>query len=62
MGPGIFMIVGGAILALAVRRDSPVMDLDVLGLILVVAGAGVIAASRTSVRRERIVTRTEVRD
>ena len=57
MGLGIFLTVLGAILAFAVRQgDSPTIDLDVVGLILMIAGGAVIAFARQGNTRERVVT------
>jgi len=46
MGIGVFLAILGAILAFAVRRDSSVVDLQIVGLILMVAGAAVIYQAR----------------
>jgi hypothetical protein len=47
----------GAILAFAVRQgDSPTLDLDVVGLILMIAGGGVIYYAREGRTRQRVVT------
>lgn len=59
MGPGVFLLVVGAILAFAVRTDASAVDLQVVGLILMVAGAGVIAHARRGTRHERVVTRVD---
>lgn len=56
MGPGVFLAVVGAILTFAVRADASVVDLQVVGVILMVAGAAVIAHARKGVREERVVT------
>ena len=57
MGIGILLIVVGAILAFAVRQgDSPRVDLDVVGLILMAAGAAVILYARHGSTHERVVT------
>jgi hypothetical protein len=52
------MIVG-AILAFAVRRETPGVDVQTVGVILLVAGALVIAHARRGSLRERTVTRVE---
>jgi uncharacterized membrane protein HdeD (DUF308 family) len=59
VGPGIFLLVVGAILAFAVRTDASAVDLQVVGLILMIAGAGVILHARRGKRRERVVTRVD---
>jgi len=47
----------GAILTFAVRQgDSPRVDLDVVGLILMIAGAAVVLWARSGTTRERVVT------
>ena len=57
MRPGITLIVLGAILAFAVRQgDRPAIDLDVVGLILMAAGAAVIWYARRGRARARVVT------
>lgn len=60
MGAGIFLAVVGAILTFAVRQgDSPTVDLDVVGLILLLAGAAVMAYARHGRTHERVVTTIE---
>jgi hypothetical protein len=54
---GIFLAVLGAILTFAVRQGgSPTVDLNIVGVILMVAGAGVILYARHGSTRERVVT------
>ena len=54
---GIFLAVLGAILTFAVRQgESPTLDLRVVGLILMAAGAAVILYARHGSTRERTVT------
>jgi len=60
MGAGVLMAVLGAILTFAVRVDAPGVDLQVVGVILMVAGGAVIAYARRTVERERVVTEVEV--
>lgn len=59
MGAGVLMAVFGAILTFAVRVDAPGVDLQVVGVILMVAGGAVIAYARRTTERERIVTEVE---
>lgn len=59
MGPGITLVVLGAILAFAVRTDAPAVDIQTVGLILMVAGAAVIAYARRERRAERLVRQVE---
>jgi hypothetical protein len=53
------LLVLGALLAFAVKDDMPGVNLGVAGLILMVAGAAVIAHARGTARKERIVERRE---
>jgi uncharacterized membrane protein HdeD (DUF308 family) len=59
VGPGIFLAVVGAILVFAVRADASVVDLQVVGLILMIAGAAVMVHARRGTRRERVITRVD---
>lgn len=59
MGPGVALVVIGAIFAFAVRKELPGIDIQVVGLILMVAGAAVIAHARYGRIREEKVTRVE---
>ncbi|HET7691306.1 MAG TPA: DUF6458 family protein [Nocardioidaceae bacterium] len=57
MGWGIFLMVLGAILALAVRQgDSPTVDLDTVGVILFAAGVAVVLLRQHRTTQERVVT------
>jgi hypothetical protein len=60
VGPGLFLLVLGALLAFAVKDDMPGVNLGVAGLILMVAGAAVIAHARATARKERVIERHEV--
>lgn len=59
MGPGITLLVIGAILAFAVRADASAVDLQTVGLIFMVAGAAVIAYARRERRRTTVVQHVE---
>lgn len=59
MGPGITLLVLGAILAFAVRADASAVDLQTVGLIFMVAGAAVIAYSRRERRTTTVVEHVE---
>ncbi len=59
VGGGVFLLVVGAILALAVNDEVPGVNIHVVGLILMAAGAGVIAHARHGDRHERVVRRVE---
>ncbi|MGW5242003.1 DUF6458 family protein [Monashia sp. NPDC004114] len=60
MGLGVLLAVIGAILTFAVRAHTSVINITVVGIILMVAGAGLIIHARRGTRHERIVTREEV--
>lgn len=60
MGTGLGLAVLGAILAFAVRAEPEAVDIQTIGLILILAGAVVIWNARRTSTRERIVTRTEM--
>ena len=58
MGAGITLIVIGAVLAFAVTDHVDNVNLPMVGLILMIAGAAVIAnAKRSSVEERRVVER-----
>lgn len=59
MGAGVTLAVLGAILAFAVRADPPGINLQVVGIILMVAGGALIAHARRGSRHERVITRVE---
>ena len=56
MGTGIFLLVIGAILAFAVKDGVPGINLGITGVILMVAGAAIVAHARYSGEREKRVT------
>ena len=59
VGPGVVLAVLGAILTFAVRANTSVINLTIVGIILMVAGGGLIWHARKGSRRQRIVTREE---
>jgi hypothetical protein len=59
VGAGISLVVLGAILAFAVRTDSSVVDLQIVGLIFMLAGAAIIAHYRRERRQKQIFTHIE---
>lgn len=59
MGAGMALLIVGAILAFAVRRETPGVDVQTVGVIFLAAGVLVIAHARRGVTRERTVTRVE---
>jgi uncharacterized sodium:solute symporter family permease YidK len=62
LGPGLCLVVVGALLTFAVKDDVPGINLGVAGLILMIAGAVVIAHARATAAQERVVTRREESD
>jgi hypothetical protein len=62
MGPGLCLVVIGALLTFAVKDGVPGINLDVAGVILMIAGAVVIAHARATAQQERVVTRREESD
>ena len=59
MGPGIFLLVLGAVMAFAVREDTPLLDVQVTGVIFMTAGALLVYLSSRSRTRERSVVATD---
>jgi hypothetical protein len=59
VGAGISLVVIGAILAFAVRTDASAVDLQVVGLIFMVAGGAVIAYYRQERHQKQVVTHVE---
>jgi hypothetical protein len=61
VGPGIFLLVLGAVLTFAVREDTPLLDVQVTGLIFMIAGGALVYLSSRTKRRERsVVTRDDL--
>jgi hypothetical protein len=59
MAPGVTMAVIGAILAFAVRANPSGIDLQVVGVILLLAGGILIWHEYRGTSRERTVTRSQ---
>ena len=59
MAPGIILVIVGAILAFAVRKDTNVLDVQTVGLIFMLAGAAIMAYARREKRAERVVRKVE---
>lgn len=59
MGVGVLLAVLGAILTFAVSADPPGINLPIVGVILMVAGAGLILNDRRGTRHERTITRVD---
>jgi hypothetical protein len=61
VGPGIFLLVLGAVFTFAVRQDTPVLDVHVTGVIFMLAGGLLIYLSSRSRTKERsVVTRDDL--
>jgi hypothetical protein len=58
VGPGITLVVIGAILTFAVRTDASAVDLQTVGLIFMLAGAAIIAYYRRE-RHQKEITHIE---
>lgn len=58
MAPGVTLAVIGAVLTFAVRAQPSFIDLRVVGVILMIAGAGLIWNSRRGAVHERTITRS----
>lgn len=59
MGVGIFLVVVGAILAFAVRGDTNFVDIQVVGVILILGGIAAVWHARRGTTVEREVTEVE---
>jgi uncharacterized membrane protein HdeD (DUF308 family) len=59
MGPGVALLIIGAILAFAIRRETPAIDMQTVGVILMLGGVAVIVHARRGERHEHEVTRVE---
>jgi hypothetical protein len=59
VGAGLSLVVLGALLTFAVKDDMPAINLGVAGVILMLAGAAVIAHARSTAQRERVVETSE---
>jgi uncharacterized membrane protein len=60
MAPGVTLAVIGAILTFAVRvPETGLVNWHIVGVILMVAGAGVIWHARRGTTHERVITRVE---
>lgn len=62
MGIGVFLIILGAILTFAVRKDTAAVDLQIVGLILMVAGGAIVYFVRNGKSVRRTVTRDDLSD
>lgn len=59
MAAGMILVIVGAILAFAVRKDTNVLDVQTVGLIFMLAGAAIMAYARREKRAERVIRHVE---
>jgi len=59
VGVGVLLAIVGAILTFAVRANTSVINLTVVGIIFMVAGGALIWHGRNGTRRKRVITREE---
>jgi uncharacterized membrane protein len=59
VGVGVLLAVVGAILTFAVRANTSVINVAIVGVILMIAGAALIWHGSKGTRRKRIITREE---
>ncbi len=59
MGPGIVLIILGAVLTFAVRGDTNFVNLHVVGIIFLIAGGVLVYFGRNGGTRARTITRVE---
>jgi hypothetical protein len=59
VGAGLTLVVLGAIFTFAVRADSDVVDLQVVGVILMLAGIAVMVHAKRTTVQESVVTHVE---
>ena len=59
MGPGIVLIIVGAIFTFALRTDGSWMNTRVLGVILMLGGLAFIARARARARRRTVIRETD---
>ena len=62
MGAGVFLVIVGAILAFAVRRDTSAVDLQIVGVILMVAGGTIIYFVRNRKTVRETITTDDLSD
>ena len=62
MVPGITLVIIGAILAFAVRADGSVVDVHIVGVIFMAAGAAIIYHYSRERHRKQVVTRVRQSD
>ncbi len=62
MGPGIVLIILGAILTFAVRGDTNFVNLHVVGIIFLVAGGVLVYYARNATRARKVTTVEDLSD
>jgi hypothetical protein len=62
MGVGVFLLILGAILAFAVRKDTSAIDLQIVGVILMVAGGAILYFVRNGKTVRETITRDDLSD
>jgi hypothetical protein len=62
VAPGITLVVVGAILAFAVRTDGTVVNIHMVGVIFMLAGAAIIYYYSRERHRKQVVTRVQYHD
>lgn len=59
MGPGVALVIVGAIFSFAVRKELPGIDIQTVGVILMLAGIGLVAHARQDRVHQQEITRVE---
>ena len=62
MGPGIVLIILGAILTFAVRGDTNFVNLNVVGIIFLIAGSVLVYFARNASRARKVTTVEDLSD
>ena len=62
MGPGIVLIILGAILTFAVRGDTNFVNLHVVGIIFLIAGGVLVYFGRNATRARKVTTVEDLSD
>ena len=62
MGPGIVLIILGAILTFAVRGDTNFVNLNVVGIIFLIAGSVLVYFARNASRSRKVTTVEDLSD
>lgn len=59
MGPGVVLVIVGAIFSFAIRKELPGIDIQTVGVILMIAGTALIVHARQGRVHEEETTRVE---